>query len=494
MKQEITEEDKKRTEDKFRDFDNLIRLNKPFFYKLKEDPTLFAYYFFRDSSNNPFKVYPFQDLLLNDKARRILLAISRQTGKSTSAGIIAFQFAFFHNQCTVVVISNTKPQSIEFIKKIKDLIRSSDKYPFFKIVIKEKESKSEITLKNYKSNTESRIISVPATDAARGYAADLVIVDEAAFIENGDYIFNQVIEPMTQATNGKIMLLSTPNGKRGFFWECYNSKFWQVYQFDWRANPKKTEEEMEEKRIRMTAMEFKSEYEAQFVASQAAYFNPDDIKHCISKNAGLGVKGESGIVVGVDFGKINDQAIIMIGKIDRLKEDYTITVLKRIVKPLGTDYSSIIGELKTINTNYKPSLMVLDATGVGEAPSDVLKESGAIVEPFKFSIQSKADIFSNLKIHLEQRKVLIPDEKELINQLELFEYEYTSSGNIKLHAPEGGHDDECDALALMVWGLSRRYVPVSLTVIPNEPIKNNKIDKKGKNFVFNEEKKEYEWI
>jgi hypothetical protein len=396
-----------------------------------------------------------------------------------------------------VIVSSTKPQAIEFIRKIKDLVKSSPMHVFFKIVMKERESKSEITLKNHKTNTESRIISVPATDAARGYSADLVIVDEAAFIENGDYIFNQVVEPMTQATKGKIMLLSTPNGKQGFFWNCYNSPYWSVYQFDWTANPNTTEKEMEEKKKRMTTMEFKSEYEAQFMASKAAYFNPIDIKNCISKDAGLGCKGEN-VIVGVDFGKIKDYAVIYMGKIDRNKEDYVITVLDRRVKPLGTNYANIIGELKNIQDTIKPNLFVLDATGVGEAPSDIMREYGAIVEPVKFSLGSKADIFSNLKIHFEQKKVKIPNCLDLINQLELFEYEYTESGNIKLHAPEGGHDDECDALALMVWGLSRKYIPADVTIIEKKgkgeiPVNINFKKRKGKNLVWDDKTDEYVW-
>ena len=59
---------------------------------------------------------------------------------------------------------------------------------------------------------------------------------------------------------------------------------------------------------------------------------------------------------------------------------------------------------------------------------------------------------------MQQRRLQIPNEKELINQLECFEYEASEKAGTaqpKLHAPKGLHDDEVDALALMCYGLTK---------------------------------------
>jgi len=464
LKNNLTTEDVERTKRKFEDFDK-----EQNFGLFKEDPALFARYSFKDLKNKPFTAFSYQDIILNDQSKKILLCISRQTGKSTIAAIKAIHAALLNDNYTVVVVSRTLPQSVELVRKIKVLTRTST-IPISATYPKMKEAKTEINLKNKGKNTYSRIISVPATDAARGYSADLVICDECAFWEQGDYMFNQVIEPMTQFTKGAIMLLSTPNGKHGFFWNCFNSPFWSCYQFGWEVCPNNTLEEMEEKRSRMTSMEFQAEYEAKFVASQNAYFNPKDIQKAIDHSLVMGnLSNKENIVVGVDFGKIKDNAIIYIGQIENmnlLPQEQVIKVLDRRVKPLGTNYAEVIGELKDIHDKYHPNLFVLDATGVGEGPSDIMIEYGAHVEPIKFSIQSKMNIFSNLKIFLEQSRIKIPDALALKDQLELFEYEYTISGNMKLHAPDGSHDDEVDAIALMVWGLSRVIAPpVGLTIV-----------------------------
>jgi hypothetical protein len=50
---------------------------------------------------------------------------------------------------------------------------------------------------------------------------------------------------------------------------------------------------------------------------------------------------------------------------------------------------------------------------------------------------------------LETEELLIPeDATQLRHELEAYEYEVTSHGNIKYHAPEHTHDDMVDALAL----------------------------------------------
>ena len=429
---------------------------------LKLDPTCFAYFFFRNEKGFHFKCREYQDMIINDTSKRLVVCIARQMGKSTMAAIKAFHEAYFGNNKTIVVVSSTKPQAMELIHRLKQLMRSAKYTDFKELLPSLKESRSEIVIKGNKEGTQSRIISVPATDAARGYTADLVIVDEAAFIENGDYIFNQVVEPMTQATDGDIILLSTPNGRQGFFYDCFMSEFWSSYQFDWTANPDNTKERMDIKKSTMTALAYQSEYEAKFTAPMAAYFITNEISRAISESAGKGAIAQRLISIGVDFGKIHDKCVINIGTIINPLDPpnkHIIRVIERIVKPLGTNYAQIIGEIKVLAKKLKPRIIVLDATGVGEGPSDILAQGGLPVEPVKFSIQSKVDIFSNLKILFEQGRIQIPENKELINQLEIFSYEYTTSGNMKLHAPEGQHDDECDALALMVWGLTSAISP-----------------------------------
>jgi phage FluMu gp28-like protein len=463
LKTKLTSWEKEATETKLGMFNPT---NDEDLAKLKEDPALFAYYMFRNEKDEPFKAFPYQDLILNDKNRYVLLCCSRQLGKSVTAAIKAIHSCFFNRNYTVVVISKTRDQSIEFIRRIKILMRTCKIIDWNAVQPKAVEAKSEINIRNAKRkgmrDTYSRIISVPATDAARGYTANEVIVDEIAFWENADYIFNEVVEPMTQFTKGKIMMLSTPKNKIGVFWTCYNSDSWSRYQFDWKVNPNNTEEEMEEKRKRLTKMQFDSEYNALFVSNQNSYFSAEDVRKSVNPTLVMGrMFDRDNLVVGVDFGKIHDNAVIIIGKITNSTDDpfdHVLQVTDLRVKPLGTDYASIVSELISINEQFKPVQFVLDATGVGEAPAEALSLRGLPVQEIKFTLKSKIDVLSNLKLLLEQQRIKIPDDLELRNQLELYEYKYTSSNNMVLSAPEGGHDDYVIALALMAFGLSKGTV------------------------------------
>jgi len=112
-----------------------------------------------------------------------------------------------------------------------------------------------------------------------------------------------------------------------------------------------------------------------------------------------------------------------------------------------------------------------DSTGLGAGVVDVLAKklnipktlgeqnynqkyaSNDIIIGLTFTISVKEDIFSNLKLLMEQGKLRIPNHKKLIYQLKDFRYETTPSGHIKLHHSDGGHDDLVDALACAAHGL-----------------------------------------
>ena len=446
----------------------LVQKNVSVLRQTKTDPTLFAALFLTDQrTKKEFRPFPYQDIIINDPSPRIVLCIARQSGKSTIAAIKALHHAFYNENSTVIVISKTKPQALEFIHRIKDFKRTSTLGNIWRMTeMTGKESKAEITIRNNNGKTNSRIISIPATDAARGYTADLVICDELAFWENGDYIYNQVVEPMTQFSKGKILVLSTPNGKQGIFWNLFNNPHYSRYQFDWKVCPVNTQEEMDRKRISMTRMQYEAEYEAKFSAPQNAYFNYDEIHKCVDEKIVLGQPGNS-LCFGVDFGKINDNSVIFAVRIKNPEDnpkDHVIEVVERIAVPLGTNYASVVQEILAHSKKHSGSRFYLDSTGVGEAPCETLRLNNVFMEPIKFSNTSKMDILGNLKLLIEQGRLRIPNERELIDQLELFEYEYTTGGSLQLHAPAGSHDDEVMALGLACWGFAQSF-PVTLNIV-----------------------------
>jgi phage FluMu gp28-like protein len=471
IKTVVNKYDLKKYDDKFKEFDEVNFAFKQ--QMMREDPTLFAYALFRDNKGDRMKLYPFQDLIINDTKKMIAVAVSRQCGKTTTADIKALHAIFYNDNYTVLVISKTKDQSMEIIQKLRAIINTCPIKAQFEELASGADNRREFYLKNYGKETYSRIISVPATDAARGYSADLVIADEIAFWENSIEIFNEAILPTVSHTNGTIMMLSTPKGASGVFYDAFTKdNIWSCYQFDWTVCPAHTQDSMNVKKEQIGEFAFRQEYEASFLANQAAYFLEKEVRDATDESLSMGVPTSMPTVIGVDFGKRMDNTVICIGVIENPMDNpdyHRIKVIDLIVKPLGTDYNKIVGELRALFTKYKPVNILYDQTGVGEGPGDFMKDIGLKVEGVKFSIQSKVDMFSNLKILFEKRQIKIPKNKRLIDELLLFEYEYTTSGNMKLHHPEGGHDDHVDALCLMAFGLKRpTRVPVSMKFIEYE--------------------------
>jgi hypothetical protein len=67
----------------------------------------------------------------------------------------------------------------------------------------------------------SRLVGVPSReDTVRGFSAvSLILVDEAARVPDEMY---HSVRPMLAVGYGAFWLMSTPLGKRGFFWEAWD--------------------------------------------------------------------------------------------------------------------------------------------------------------------------------------------------------------------------------------------------------------------------------
>jgi hypothetical protein len=117
--------------------------------------------------------------------------------------------------------------------------------------------------------------------------------------------------------------------------------------------------------------------------------------------------------------------------------------------------TQVIGRIRILDNKFHFKQIIIDETGLGAGPTDMLKETcGGRVKGLTFTIKSKEEIYGNLLRLLELRKqgkpggLHLPQHKKLLFQLLDLRYEITSSGEMKIHHSEKGHDDFPDALAL----------------------------------------------
>lgn len=158
-----------------------------------------------------FEPDPWQARVLWE-TRNLLLNCSRQSGKSSTTAHKALHTALYTDNALILLISPSLRQSSELFRKVSETIAKLPRPP-------KCEEDNKLSLQF--SHNRSRIVSLPASEATvRGFSAvNLVIIDEASRVS--DALYN-ALRPMLAISNGQLIVMSTPFGRRGFFFEEYD--------------------------------------------------------------------------------------------------------------------------------------------------------------------------------------------------------------------------------------------------------------------------------
>lgn len=178
----------------------------------------------------PFKLFPRQkEIIYAYEGNRFnLVTKPRQAGVSTTTAAymaVKVGFADESNPEAILIIANKQELAFEFLAKIKDFLNQlprwiwgSEYYGNVKNEAKSifiRDAKGEIKLPN-----GSRVKAVATSkDALRGFAPTYLIMDEAAFIDNGAEVFGAALTAL--GTGGKATLISTPHGMDALYYKTY---------------------------------------------------------------------------------------------------------------------------------------------------------------------------------------------------------------------------------------------------------------------------------
>lgn len=227
----------------------------------KHDPVLMA----KDAG---LELDPWQARLARSQAKRILVNCSRQTGKSTTVSVIADHTAFYKKKSTTLLLSPSLRQSSELFKKCLEVYHALGEP-----IDADAESALRLELSG-----GSRIVSLPGKEGTiRGISkVDLLIIDEASRVPDGLY---KSVRPMLAVSGGRLVLLSTPWGTRGFFYEEYKRREkWDYYEVPATDCPRITPEFLEEEKESMGEWFYLQEYFCQFMDAETAAFRSQDIE------------------------------------------------------------------------------------------------------------------------------------------------------------------------------------------------------------------------
>ena len=216
---------------------------------------------------------PWQADVLRSDHPRILLNCARQTGKSVTCATKAVHVAVYEPGALVLLLSPSQRQSAELFKKCLAVYRSLGRP-----IPSESENALSLTLES-----GSRIVSLPGTEGTiRAYSAvRLLLVDEGARVPDETIA---AVRPMLAVSAGQLIALSTPFGRRGWFYEMWESggATWERYEVPATDCPRISASFLAEERAALGEWFYRSEYECEFGDAQAAAFNSDELKACYS--------------------------------------------------------------------------------------------------------------------------------------------------------------------------------------------------------------------
>jgi len=207
-----------------------------------------------------------KDVVRGEHAR-LLLNVTRQGGKSTAAALLALHVALTEPGVLVLLLSPTQRQSGELLHTVAGLHGADES-----AITADAESALKLELAN-----GSRIISLPGQErTVRGYASvRLLVIDEAARVADALYYS---VRPMLAVSGGDLVAMSTPFGKRGWWWqEWTEGADWVRIQVTADRCPRITAEFLARERAAMPEWSYVQEYWCAFSDSADQLFGTEYI-------------------------------------------------------------------------------------------------------------------------------------------------------------------------------------------------------------------------
>lgn len=395
----------------------------------------------------------------------ITIRAGRQVGKSEVIGAKGSKFAIEHPNTTTLIIAASQRQSSLIFDKLRGYIdRECDKHGN---IYKEPPTLTKIILKN-----GSRIYSLPAGRTGyfiRGFTIDLLIADEAAYIP--ETVWNAVI-PMIAVSKklrgmGHIILLSTPFGKGGYFYNSFHDtdfKSFHVSSEDCIRIPKTF---LRKEKLRMTKAEYRQEYQGEFTDEWNQLFPTALIKKCmtfIEWNKKVDYKAGAGYYLGIDIARYggDENAFVIV----ELLKHHLKAVMCFTTERMST--TDTIGRARVIDDEYKFNRIFIDSGGLGGAVTDQLIEVlgrrrviGLDNAKKRIQVEGeekkkgilKEDLYSNTLMLMETGKLELISNLKLLKSLKSITFEYTAEKNLKIF---GDYSHLAEALVRACWCIKEK--------------------------------------
>lgn len=417
--------------------------NQPNLKQYQRDPELFFRHAWPD-------IYLWDKLLEVIRAllenRRVVVPSGHGVGKTWLAARIALWFLYCHPPAKVITTAPTWPQVENLLWSEMRKAWADAIFPLGGIMLltalKIREDWFAIGFSTRGKASEREF----GTPKFQGYHSPnlLVVLDEAPGVEHAVWTS---IETLITGENNKILADGNPTSPSGDFYEACKSPLWKKIVISSFDHPN-----VKENRIIVPGA-----VTTEWIDERRQDWGEDSPLWKAKVLGEFPDEGEDTLIplswleacVGLDLGTTGEKRLG--ADIARFGGD--MTVLARFwgptLQPLEAvnkkDTNWTIGRIRVLHAQETFDHMGGDDTGVGGGVTDGLQDGGLDFEPFNFGSSAiEDDKFENLKAEIywvfreaiRDKKVSLPDDKELINQLSSIKYSYTRKGKIKIESKD----------------------------------------------------------
>lgn len=427
-----------------------------------------------------FILYRFQERVLQqlrDNDYNIILK-SRQLGISTLTAAYALWMMLFHPDKNILVIATKQDIAKNIVQKVRYMF---DNLPSWLKVECTESNKLSIRF----SNGSQIKAESSAASSGRSEAVSMLIIDEAAFIENVEEIWGSAQQ--TLATGGKAIILSTPNGIGNWFhkkWqEAVSEGTMNTIQLHWSMHPERNQAWRDDQDKILGPRLATQECDANFITSGATVVPPEILefykqnfvsepieKRGFNKDLWIWKLPETGknylVCSDVARGDASDKSSFHVIELESLEQvaeyDGLISTKEygNLLVAIATEYNDALLAVENANIGWAAIQQVIDRQyknlyytetdlkyidAEHQYSNKYYSRDRKKVAGFTTSLKVRPLMVSKLEAYFRDRLVMIHSAR-MIEQLYTFNY-YDD----KAKAAPGYNDDLCLALCIGLW-------------------------------------------
>jgi len=437
----------------------------------------------------PIKLDAYQAAFLSQDNKYRCVEKARQVGFSFLFALEAVARCHLRPAQTSVFVSYNLSDSKEKIGYARQLYEEMPAAYQKKLIV---DSKLELAFESNGSKKVSRIISNPSR-APRGKKGDIYLDELAHYVDDRSVYKGSTA--LILRSRGQLSICSTPLGRRGVFWEIARQELkpyraykrqrvpWWLCRFfcvDVEKAAVDAPHMPTEDRVKRFGSEgivdqfdsllledFQQEFEHEYIDESYSFFPYDLIMPCTDdpREGELGgldfwrdvtdagrVRGR--LIAGFDVGRHRDLSELAI--FEEIGEHKFCRMLQRFDRvPFAVQEE----ECRRVLNTLPIARFCIDSTGIGMHLAENLSVDFPQIQEVTFSNEVKETLCNDFKILLQQRRMTLPSDRELVAQIHSIKRRVTSTGKAKFESESTGkgHADRFWACALAV---QKERVPI----------------------------------